>query len=381
MSYRIEVVRGRSALEAFVRFPEQLYRDSPYYVPALRGGERNALTRSASLRYCTHAMWLVRDGAGTVCGRICAMVNPRYNARYGTRRARFGWFDCIDDPAVADLLLETAEDWAKLQGMDEIHGPLYYNTLGKQGLLVEGFSLEPVFNTLYNYPYYRNFLEARGYVKDFDWLEHRFDVPDALPEKVGHVAQRLLEHYRLREADIDSLKKDPGFIRRFFRLYNDSFDGNVAHFIPFTDAEIEEEARSILPYVNGRYSSVLLEENGDIAAFAFGFPNLSPAFRACRGRLFPFGWLQLMKALRGRPDTLDFLLVGAAPKWQNSGISALFHHFLFQRAREAGVRHVRTNPQIETNPAEHVWRSYGSAPQIRRRCYIKSLGKSAENSE
>ena len=381
MSYRIEEVRGRSALEAFIRFPERLYQGSPYYVPALRRGERNALTRSASLAYCTRTMWLVYDGAGAVCGRICAIVNPRYNARYGTRRARFGWFDCIDDPAVAALLLGTAEDWAQRQGMNEIHGPLYYNTLGKQGLLVEGFALEPVFNTLYNFPYYKDFLEANGYVKDFDWLEHRFDVPKALPDKIEHVAQRLLERYELREADIGRLKKDPDFIRRFFRLYNESFDGSVPHFIPYTEAEMEEEARSILPYVDGRYSCILLDRTGDIAAFAIGFPNLSPAFRACRGRLFPFGWMRLVNAMRSRPDSLDFLLVGAAPKWQNSGISALFHRFFFQRAREVGARRIRTNPQLESNPAEHVWRSYGSTPQIRRRCYVKSLGKSAENSE
>ena len=381
MSYRIEEVRSRSAREAFIRFPEWLYRNSPHYVPALRSGERKALSHSASLSYCAQAMWLVRDGAGRVCGRICAMVNPRYNERYGTRRARFGWFDCIEDPAVAALLLGTAEDWAHRQGMDEIHGPLYYNTLGKQGLLIDSFACEPIFNTLYNFPYYKDFLEANGYVKDFDWLEHRFEVPEAMPDKIGRVAQRLLERYQLREADIDRLKQDPAFIRRFFALYNDSFDGSVAHFVPYTEAEIQEEAQAILPYVNGRYCCLLLDGNDDIAAFAIGLPNLSPALRACRGRLLPFGWIRLMRALRGRSDSLDFILVGAAPKWQNSGISALFHYVFFQRARQMGARWIRTHPQLESNPAGHVWRSYGDTQSLRRRCYIKSLKKSAANSE
>ena len=120
MAYRVQEVSSKRDLKRFIRFPDRLYKHCPQYVPALHSDQVNALTRVSTLSYCTRKMWLVLDG-DRVAGRICAMVNPRYNERYGTRRARFGWFDTVNDFEVARLLLETAEAWAKEQGMDEIH--------------------------------------------------------------------------------------------------------------------------------------------------------------------------------------------------------------------------------------------------------------------
>ena len=113
----------------FIKFPDKLYKDCPQYVPAIHSDQVKSLTKVSTLSYCKRKMWMVMDGK-TVVGRICGMINPRYNALYGKKRARFGWFDTIDDFEVAKLLLGTAETWAKENGMNEIHGPLYYNTLG-----------------------------------------------------------------------------------------------------------------------------------------------------------------------------------------------------------------------------------------------------------
>ena len=162
--YKVQEVLTREELKQFVRFPDELYKDCPQYVPALHNDQEHALTQAAPLKYCTRKMWMVLDG-GRVAGRICAMVNPRYNELYGKKRARFGWFDCIRDIEVARLLLGTAEAWAREQGMDEIHGPLYYNTFGRQGMLIEGYENIPPFNCLYNFPYYKDFVEELGYAK------------------------------------------------------------------------------------------------------------------------------------------------------------------------------------------------------------------------
>ena len=134
MSYQVVEVLSRKDLKRFIKFPDELYRGCAQYVPALHSDQVKSLTRVSTLSYCKRKMWMVVDGAKVV-GRICGMINPRYNERYGTKRARFGWFDTIDDFEVARLLISTAEAWAKSEGMDEIHGPLYYNTLGKQGML------------------------------------------------------------------------------------------------------------------------------------------------------------------------------------------------------------------------------------------------------
>ena len=157
--YRLKEVVDKKDLKSFVEFPDRLFRNCPQYVPALHSDQYASLTKSASLEYCVHKMWLAYRGDDVV-GRICAIINPRYNERYGTHRVRFGWFDLINDKEVAELLISAAEAWAKEQGMTEIHGPLSYNTLGRQGMLVEGFENIPPFNCLYNYRYYPSFRQV-----------------------------------------------------------------------------------------------------------------------------------------------------------------------------------------------------------------------------
>ena len=184
--YKVVEVTTRKQLMMFIKFPDELYKDCKQYVPALHSEQIYSLTKVSSLKYCSRKMWMVLDygtgSKGKVVGRICGMINPRYNEKYGTKRARFGWFDTINDIEVAGLLVSTAERWAEDQGMNEIHGPLYYNTLGKQGMLVEGFDNIPPFNCIYNYPYYNELIESLGFVKECDWLQYKMVADRGVPE-------------------------------------------------------------------------------------------------------------------------------------------------------------------------------------------------------
>ena len=367
-----EVVSGRD-LRRFIKFPDILYKDCPQYVPALHGDQKKSLTSCASLKYCTRRMWLALDADGKVAGRICAMVNPRYNELYGKKRARFGWFDTIEDFEVAKLLITTAEDWAREQGMNEIHGPLYYNTLGKQGMLVEGFENTAVFNTYYNYKYYNDFVEALGYEKECDWLEYRTSARPEIPERVERMSSLLMQRYNLHEGDIDVLKKDPAKVKDFFDKYNESFSVTVQNFVPFNDEEIAEEAASFMPYLSNDTSVVLLDENDELVAFGITIPDISQALRKAKGHLFPLGWYHLLKALKTY-DLMDLMINGAVPKWQNTGISAILHKKIIERYRKIGAEWALTNPQIETNSAVNVWAKYeGTTLHMRRRCYLKNI--------
>ncbi|MBQ5984549.1 MAG: hypothetical protein IJL56_06215 [Bacteroidales bacterium] len=371
--YAVREILSRKEIKTFIRFPEELYRDCPQYVPALRGDQMHSLTKAAPLAYCKRKLWLAFDGDGKVVGRICGMINPRYNELYGTKRARFGWFDMIDDFEVARLLLETAEEWARSEGMTEIHGPLYYNTLGKQGMLVEGFGNVPVFNTLYNFPYYNDFVQRLGYAKECDWVENKMVANMDTPEKVHRIAGMLMEKYRLHEGSIDRLKKDPERVRNFFRVYSDSFSQTVHNFIPFTEEEIEEEASSVMRFLSDKVSCIVLDENEELVAFGIAFPDISRALQKCRGRLFPFGWIHLLRALKDF-RTVDLMINGAVPEWQNRGISAVYHSILARKYMETGTEWALSNPQIETNGAAvNVWNKYGHELYMRRRCYIKAL--------
>lgn len=369
--YKIVEVESKKDLDRFITFPDELYKDCPQYVPALHSDQRKSLTSVSTLKYCDHKLWMVLDG-DRVVGRISGMINPRYNERYSKKRARFGWFDTVNDPSVASLLLGTAEKWAKDNGMNEIHGPLYYNTLGKQGMLVEGFENIPPFNCLYNFPYYNDLVTSLGYVKECDWLQYELDAAQPVPDKLHRVAKILKERYNLHEGSIERLKKDKKLVRHFFDVYNESFAASVYNFIPFTDEEIEEEAASVMPFLSDKTSVVILDENDDLVAFGICFPTISPALQKAKGKMFPFGWAHFLKAVNNF-HTVDMMINGAVPKWQNTGVSAVYHCALSERYRKYGTKVAITNPQIESNGAVNVWSRYDNKLFMRRRCYVKSI--------
>lgn len=374
MDYRIVQVLSRRDLRRFVKFPLDLYKDCPQYVPALNSDQYKSLTDVPMLSYCERVMWLALDQKDRVVGRICAMLNPRYNELYGKKRVRFGWFDTIDDFAVASLLIHTAEKWALEKGMDEVHGPLFYNTLGKQGMLVEGFENIPPFNCLYNYPYYNDFMTRLGYEKECDWVQYKVKADMDVPEKMHAIADRVQERYHFVEGDIERLKKDKSMIREFFRIYNESFSTSVLNFIPFTQEEIDMEAAQSIPMLNKDLCTFLLSQEGEIAAFGISFPSISKALQKAKGRLFPFGWYHLLKALRSY-DTIDLMINGAAPDWQRSGVSAVYHCMMSEKTKKTTAKWAITNPQIETNSAAKVWERYDPQPFMRRRCYVKRIAE------
>ncbi len=369
--YQVQEVKTRAQLRRFIIFPDKLYRDCPQYVPALHMDQKRTLTKAEPLSYCKKRMWLALDGKKVV-GRICAVINPRYNELYSKKRVRFGWFDCIDDLEVARLLVDTASDWARSLGMTEIHGPLYYNTMGKQGMLIEGYDNVPPFNCLYNFPYYNTFMTALGFEKECDWVQYKMVANHGVPEKARRVAKLVMERYNLHLGSLDALKKDPAQVRKFFQVYNDSFSQTVYNFIPLTPREIDEEAKNMIPYVSDKASSILLDENGELVAFGISFPSISGALQKARGRLFPFGWIYLLKAMKDY-GTTDLMVNGATPQWQNKGVSAVYYKEMADKAIKIGNRWAISNPQIESNSAVNIWNSYEHEPFMRRRCYIKKI--------
>lgn len=373
-AYTIREVTGRRDLRRFIRFPDQLYKGCDQYVPALHKGQEFDLMHSPSLEYCTRKMWIALDEKGNVVGRICCIINPRYNEKYGTRRARFGWFDLIDDVEVGRLLISTAGKWAQENGMEELHGPLQYNTLGRQGMLVEGFDKLAPFSCLYNYPYYVDIMQELGFEKECDWLQYRMPADQGVDDRMKAIAQRLMDRYKLKVADFDRLKKDREQVMKFFRIYNESFDGTVYNFIPFTQAEIDYEVRQIMGQLDSRLCCVLMDEDDEVAGFGISTPCLSRAMQKAKGSLFPFGWIHALRAKRNF-ETLDLMINGAAPKWQKTGISSVYHTLLAEKYKECGARWGVANPQIETNLAVNVWDRYEHELWMRRRCWIRKIEK------
>jgi len=372
MEYTVLEVANAREFKQFYQFQNRLYRDCPTYVPSLDFDQKKTLAHSPCLDYCQQKLLLCFDESGRVAGRCCAIINPRYNELYGKHRMRFGWTDFIEDFEAARALLSAAEDWGRSQGMTEIHGPLGYNTMYKQGLVVEGFDSVPQSNNLYNFPYYKDYLERLGFVKEADWLQYRVGADQPVPERLERIARMLLDRYHLQVADIEQLKKRKDLIAKFFDGYNKSF-AVVRNFIPFTEKEIAEEGAAYVDRLNNDLSCIVLDADEEVAAFGICIPSLSRALQKAGGHLLPFGWWHLLRAQK-HYETVDMILVGVNPKWMDKGLTAIVHDYLGRSFLRNGVKWSITNPQYEDNSALKVWDAYDLKEfYIRRRVYVKTI--------
>ncbi len=371
MAIIVKEVSNSSEFKKFYQFQNKLYKDCDVYVPSLDYDQKHTLKHAPSLDYCKQKLMLAWDGDRAV-GRINAMINPRYNEMYKTARIRFGWFDFEENYDVAKALINAAVKWGIQEGMTEIHGPVGYNSMYKQGMVVDGFDSVPPVNCLYNYPYYPEYMEKMGFEKECDWIQYRLGGSQQLPEKLERISAILLKKYNLRIEDVRKLKKNQDIISAFFYNFNRSFM-SVHNFVPLTDKEIKEEGRQYISQMRSELTCFVMDENNKIASFGIATPDLSPAFKKANGRIFPLGWYYIKRAM-SHYDNIDLMMVGSDPEWENKGLSSIFHTQLCHNFNERGVKYCITNPQIDTNPAVKVWESYPDVENyIRRRCYIRKI--------
>ena len=373
MQIVVKEVETKRDLKNFYQFQNKLYKNSKEYVPTLDIDQKNSLTKDPALDYCTNKMWLAYKGERVV-GRIMAIINPRYNELYNLRRGRFGWFDFENDIEIAKALTDTAAQWLKSQGMTHMHGPLAYNTMGRQGMLVSGFENTPPVNCLYNYPYYVEFMEKLGFEKECDWVQYKLNASQGAPEKLNRMADILMRRYNLRFLDIRKINKEQWrkLSENFFKVYNECFKA-VHNFIPLTRHEVDAVGSHYLKLLRPELTCIVVDENDEIATFGLCFPSTSEGFKKAKGKLFPFGWYHILKEYR-HYKTIDLMMVGSAPAWNSKGLSAIYHSHLAASFREHHIACAITNPQIETNTAAvKVWESYDHQEFMRRRCFIRPI--------
>ncbi len=368
-------VRTKRQLKSFIRFPNILYKDNPYYVPPLFFDEKATLLKkkNPSFAYCNAKYWLAYKD-GKVAGRIAGIINRRYIETWKNRYARFGWIDFIDDREVSGALLETAEDWAMENGMDGIHGPLGFCDLDKEGLLVEGYDEMGSIITMYHYPYYKEHLEELGYCKDIDWLECDIVMPSDKPAKeLTAMAQKALNKYDLRILEIKKIKDVLPYVDEMFDLVNIAYK-DLYGVVPLSDEQKKAYTDQYISFANPDYISFVLDKEGKLAAFALVFPSLAKAVKKSKGKLLPFGFFRVLKAIK-KNDILDLYLVAVRPEFKNTGVSSICLEHLTRNAIKNGVKHSIGSPQLETNRAVHsFWRFFDEVrTHRRRRCYLKKF--------
>lgn len=365
----------KSNLRRFTQYQIDLYRGNAYYVPPLVSDDVNTLSPdiNPAFDFCDAAYYMAyRDGVPV--GRIAGIINRQVNERHGTKDARFGFVDFVDDPEVSKALMETVEKWAAEKGMTRLIGPLGFTDLDHEGTLVEGFEELSTMATIYNYPYYSDHFERLGYEKDSDWLEFQMTVPDHIPDKYDRIAEIVKKKFGLRVLKYTSrsrIKKEYG--RALFHLVNDAYDG-LYQYSHLTDRQIDYYINIYLGLLDLDLVTLVVDKDDQLVGVGISMPSMSKALQKSRGKLFPFGWYHLLKGLKGKNDRVDLLLVAVKKDFQNKGVNALLFQDLIPYYQKRGFKLAESNPEMETNEkVQSQWDYFETRQHRRRRSYKKNL--------
>lgn len=373
MSVLLKEVRTGRDLRRFINFPFTLYGENPYWVPPLIQDELNTLRpdKNPAFEHC-EATYMLAYRGDTVVGRIAVLINQKFIEKWKERYARFGWIDFIDDPEVSRALLDFAESWAAEHGMEAIHGPMGFTDLDREGMLIEGFDELGTLPMIYNFPYYPRHLEALGYVKDVDWVEYEIIAPKEIPEKVLRVQELVLKRSGLRLVDAKRPKDLRPYARQVFEVVNETYS-DLYGVVELTPRQIDAYIKQYFGFISPDYTKAIVDGDGKMVAFGIAMPSLSRALQRSRGRLLPFGFIHLLRALR-RPTQIDMYLVAVRPKYQALGVNSILMTEITKACIQNGIKSAESSGELEDNKAvQDLWRYYDHRQHKRRRCYIKRL--------
>ncbi|MDD3919677.1 MAG: hypothetical protein PHO41_00665 [Eubacteriales bacterium] len=370
----IQEITEKKDIKKFIAFANDMYRDNPYYVPDTFDSQVADFIRdkNPAYEYCDSKCFLAyRDGK--IVGRIAAIYNEHANQKYDRKEMRFSHADYIDDDEVVDALFAAVEKWAKELDCVLVHGPFGFTDMDREGLLIQGYDRLSQFFVYYNHPYYKTQMERMGYEKDVDWIEYLIKLPEQPDERLERLATMVQRRLKLHPAELKKKAVIKKYIERVFKLYNEAYSvlyGMVA----LTQAQIEKYVGEFFPLVNENTTCIVLDENDDVVAFGVSSPSISRAQQKCRGRMWPFGWIGLLQALKGKNDTLDLLLIAVKPELQGKGVNAIVMNQLLKNAIKKGIRYAETGPELEMNDkVQSQWKTFETEQHKRRRSFVKYL--------
>jgi len=369
----VKEVRSHRDMRRFVRFPFRLYRSERNWCPPLVGDEFDTFNprKNGALRFCEHQCFLAYMD-GQIVGRIAAIINRRSDEKSGERCLRFGWLDCIDSPAVCSALMAAAEKWGAKRSCTVMRGPLGFTDMDKQGLLVDGFEHPSPFTCLYNYPYYDDLVTSAGFAKEKDWVQRSVNIKPQLPQMYSF-AGIIEQRYGLHMADAKSTRElAEKYGMDVFRAYNEAFS-NIYGSSQLDEDQIRKYIRTYVPIMNKDYLAVCLDAEDRPVGFAFCVPSLNQAIRKARGRLVPFGFVHVLRALK-KNDSVEALLIGVLPEYQGKGASVLVMKKIHESCLKNGIHRMIINPQLEDNTkALSLFDQYDAEFYMRRRAYVKQI--------
>ncbi|MDZ7340344.1 MAG: N-acetyltransferase [candidate division KSB1 bacterium] len=368
---QISPVRTKADRRELIRLPWKIYRHDPQWVAPLISQQKVLFDtqKHPFFEHSTADFFLARRGKEVV-GSIAAILNNRHNQIHGENVGFFGFFETINDYAVAEQLLDTVMAWAKRKGLNCIRGPENYSQNEVCGLLVDGFDTPPVILMAHNPPYYQTFVEKYGFTKAMDLWAYCMDSDTAIPERVVKVVERIKARspFTFRTINKKDFKNE---VARVKQIYNNAWEKNWG-FVPLTDHEIDHIAHELVQIIDPEIV-FFAELNGQPVGFSLAVPDINQALHKLNGRLFPFGFLKLLYYAK-KINRLRVIIMGVIKEYRNKGIDSVFYLDTYRKGIEKGYHWGEFSWILENNePMNTALRNIGARVYKTYRIYEKKV--------
>jgi len=372
MTIEIREVKTKCDLLKFVKFPFSLYKGNKFWVPPIINDEVKTLMPqyNPAFEQCKAKFWLAYKN-GKIVGRVGAIINEAFNEKSGEKIGRFSRLEFIDAHEVVTELFKTTENWLKEQGMTKIMGPLGFNNLDHQGMLVEGFDYLPSIASEYHKPYYREHLEKLGYEKEADWVEFRLTLTNAPVEKANRGAALIQKRFGIEVVHFKKMSELLPYSDTIFNILNDAFS-ELSFVSTFSSKMMAFYKEKYIKILNPEFVK-MVKLKGEMVGFIIGLPSLSEAMQKANGKLFPFGFLHILKARKGK-DVMDQFLTGVKKDVMSTGAGVVLMAEIQKEMLSKGMKYIETTGIFETNAnAISNWKNYEHIQHKRKRCFRKNL--------
>lgn len=369
----IKEITTKAELKKFIKFSFDLYKGNPYWVPPLISEELDSFdkTKNPVFKNAEAKFYLAyRDGK--IVGKVAAIVNWQEVEILGKKKVRFGWFDFIDDIEVSRALLEKVYEFGRQHGMDAVEGPMGFSNLDKVGVLTEGFDQIGTAVTWYNYPYYKEHLEQLGFTVEKGYRESIFSMRDVDPAPFKRGSQMIQKRYGLRAVNCKTTAEVMPHVDKMFVLFNKAYT-RLSSFVPISDVQIAYFKKKYVGQINPEYIKFVEDAEGNMVAFTIVMPSFAEALQKAGGKLFPFGFIHLLRAKKHSRD-VAFYLIGIDPEYQNKGVTAIIFDDFYDVFVKNNIRNCIRTPELDDNHAmENLWKNFNPKIHKRRKTYSKPL--------
>ena len=369
----VKEVNSKKGIKAFVKFPFQLYKDSPYWVPPIISEEVKTFDKDLNPVFKdAEARFFLAYKDGDIVGRIAAIINWLEVNGQNQKKMRFGWFDFIDDLEVSKALLKVVENIGKENNLDFTEGPVGFSNLDKVGVMTEGFESAAPMITWYNHPYYVDHYIHNGYVIEKAYSESKFLFANVKPEAFSKAQDLIKRRYKLKALAFTKTSEVMPYADKMFDLFNQSYAG-LSSFVEITDVQKEYFKKKFIGFVNPEYIKFVVDDTDNLVGFAIVMPRFAEALQKMKGKLFPFGFRHILNAKKSSKDVI-FYLIGIHPNYQNKGVHAVIFNEYYNTFVSKGIETCYRTPELEDNEAIHkIWKHFDPVVYKRRKTFKKDL--------